>query len=172
MVKSSLKLGLILLVICAVSTGLLAYVNSITAPVINENNIKAQIEARKEVLPKASDFNDLGDGVFKGVDESGNLAGYTVNVKTAGYGGDIDMIVGINSDNTVSGVAILSMSETPGLGAKANDEGFLSQYIAKNKTLELKKDIEAISGATVTSTAVTNGVKKALEKVENIGGGK
>lgn len=172
MVKSSLKLGIILLLICAISTGLLAYVNMLTAPVIAENTKKQQDEAQREVLASAVKFDDLGDSVFVGMDLSGNPVGYAVSVAPSGYGGAISMIVGVNTDLTISGVKILSMSETPGLGAKANDEKFLSQFKGKDSEMELKKDINAITGATITSTAVTKGVKEAISLVESKGGKK
>lgn len=175
--KNILKLGIVLLLICAISTALLAAVNNLTAPVIALNNEKAQELAKKEVLPDADSFTEIGEGVFKGL-KGDDLAGYTVNVTSNGYGGEIEMIVGINSDMTVSGVTILTMSETPGLGAKAKDEKFIGQFAGKNKDLQLKKsqagdnEINAISGATITSTAVTNGVKEAFELLEKAGGGK
>ena len=172
MVKSSLKLGIILLLICAVSTGLLAYVNMLTAPVIAENTLKQQSEARQEVLSSAVSFDDLGDSVFKGKDANGNTVGYAVSVTPSGYGGAINMIVGVNEDLTISGVKILSMSETPGLGAKAQDDKFLSQFVGKGASMELKKDINAITGATITSTAVTKGVKEAINLAESKGGKK
>lgn len=175
--KNIFKLGIILLLICAISTGLLAVVNHITLPVIELNNEKAQEEAKKEILPLADTFKELGEGVYEG-EKDGKTVGYTVNVAPKGYGGTIEMMVGINSDMTVSGVKILSMSETPGLGAKAQNEDFISQYKGKNKNLTLKKsqagenEINAISGATVTSTAVTDGVNEAFRLLEKAVGGK
>ena len=172
MVKNILKLGIILLLICGISTGLLAYVNMLTSPVIAENEAKQQMIAKKEVLPQAETFEDGDDGVAIGKDSSGKTVGYTVMVSPSGYGGAISIMVGVNCDYTVSGVKILSLSETPGLGAKAQDDAFLSQYQGKEKSMELKRDITAISGATITSTAVTNGVKEALLMAEKIGGSK
>lgn len=170
MVKESLKLGIILLLICAVSTGLLAYVNDLTAPVIKENESIARKEAMLKVMPSSESFRDISENMSKAIDENGNLLGYTVNVSPSGYGGEISMMVGVNADLTISGVEILSLSETPGLGAKAQDETFLSQFKEKGGNMELKKDINAISGATITSTAVTSGVKEAIELVKKEGG--
>ena len=170
MVKDSLKLGLILLIICAVSTGLLACVNKLTAPVIEENQVIAKKEAMLQVMPSADSFQDISDALSKAIAKDGSLIGYTVKVSPSGYGGEISMMVGVNADLTISGVKILSLSETPGLGAKAQDEAFLSQFKGKNEGMELKKDITAITGATITSTAVTSGVKKAIELVKNEGG--
>lgn len=170
MVKDSLKLGLILLIICAISTGLLAFVNQLTAPVIYENQLIAKKEAMLQVMPQADSFTDISDILTKAVSKDGSLIGYTVKVSPSGYGGEISMMVGVNADLTISGVKILSLSETPGLGAKAQDEAFLSQYKGKNEKMALKKDITAITGATITSTAVTLGVKEAIGLVKSEGG--
>lgn len=172
MVKDIIKLGIVLLLICGISTGLLAYVNFVTAPVIAANSLKAQLVAKQDVMPEAETFEEIDDNISLGKDENGNTVGYAVSVKPFGYGGEINMMVGVNSDLTISGVKILSLSETPGLGAKAQDDSFLSQFVGKNKDLKLKEDVEAISGATITSTAVTNGVKEAILLVENKGGNK
>ena len=170
MVKSILNLGIVLFLICGISTGLLAFVNELTAPVILENTKAQELLANKEVLPDADEFYSVAEDISVGKDSSGNITGYAVKVSPYGYGGKINMIVGIKKDLTVSGVEILSMSETPGLGAKAQDKAFLRQFINKDKNMELKKDISAISGATITSTAVTEGVKEAISKIEKSGG--
>ena len=175
--KNIVKLGVILLLICVISTALLAAVNMLTLPVITENNLKNQELAKKEVLPDAEIFEAMGENVYKGL-KGDEIVGYTVTVAPKGYGGKIDMMVGINKDKTVSGIKIINMSETPGLGAKAQDMNFTEQFKGKNKDLSLKKsqagenEITAISGATVTSTAVTKGVKEAFMLVEQAGGGK
>ena len=175
--KKILKLGVILLIICVISTLLLAVVNKMTLPVIEQNNLKNQEIAKKEVLSEAARFEEIGENVYKGLKDD-ELVGYVVSVSPKGYGGAIEMMVGIDKDMSVSGINIISMSETPGLGAKAKDTKFTEQFIGKNKDLTLKKsqagenEINAISGATVTSTAVTEGVKQAYELVEKAGGGK
>ncbi|MBE7021163.1 MAG: RnfABCDGE type electron transport complex subunit G [Ruminococcaceae bacterium] len=172
MVKESLKLGLILLLICGISTGLLAYVNDLTAPVIYENELAANKAAMLQVMPSAEQFREVSQSLSKAFDKDGNLKGYTVKVSPSGYGGEISMMIGVNTDYTVSGVQILSLSETPGLGAKAQDEAFLTQFTGKNDSMELKKDINAISGATITSTAVISGVKEAIGIAKAEGGNK
>ncbi|MBE7013797.1 MAG: RnfABCDGE type electron transport complex subunit G [Ruminococcaceae bacterium] len=170
MVKNIVKLGLVLFLICGISTGLLSFVNSLTAPVILENAKNQELLANKEVLPEASEFSIVAEDISEGKDNLGNVVGYAVKVSPNGYGGKINMIVGVKCDYTVSGVEILSMSETPGLGAKAQDKAFLNQFVKKDKSMKLKEDITAISGATITSTAVTEGVKEAILKIEKAGG--
>ena len=115
-------------------------------------------------------------------DASGTTLGYVITVTShAGYGGDITFSVGIQNDGTLNGYSITSISETAGLGMNAKEEKFYSQFEGKNvEAYEVTKDtassdsqIEAISGATITSRAMTNGVNAALYYVRTIseGGG-
>ena len=171
---SPLMLGVILFLICAVMTGILAYCNSITAPIIAEAQLKEQQAAMKEVLPEAESFEEINEAVSKGV-SGGKTVGYTATVKPDGYGGEITMIVGVSNDMTVTGVKITAMSETAGLGAKAQEESFLEMYKGKKDDVKVVKgsqkldnEIVAISGATITTNAVTSGVKDALKIVGEI----
>ena len=101
------------------------------------------------------------------------IGGYSKEVTVKGYGGDIKMLVGIDKQGKVKGVKILSMNETPGLGSLATSETpmknkpftFLGQFIGKGKKnkLRAKEDIVAITGATITSQAIADGVKLALQ---------
>ena len=186
--KDMFKLGLNLLIISAVAALLLALTNSVTASTIAQRNEQANAEARKLVLESAQDFeqvkdvktdNSKGDEVseiYEAKDASGNTVGYTLKVLPSGYGGTIELMVGIDSaKGQVSGINVVSNSETAGLGAKATNPEFSDQY--KGKPLEelsvLKNgtpgdtEIKAISGATITSTAVTNGVDAAIEVYNN-----
>lgn len=185
--NSIVKLGLNLFVICAVAAGLLAGTNQITAPLIEERNNQANNEARQSVLSEATEFKLLDSSeyssssdeevveVYEGSNGS-DVAGYTIKVLSKGYGGAIELMVGITSDGMISGVNIGNMSETPGLGAKSKEESFYGQYSGKPATeLEVVKsgtagetEIQAISGATITSKAVTSGVNAAVEVYESI----
>lgn len=182
--KDMFKLGLNLLIISAVAALLLALTNSVTASTIAQRNEQANAEARKLVLESAQDFEEVKDvktdnskgvevsEIYEAKDASGNTVGYTLKVLPSGYGGTIELMVGIDSaKGQVSGINVVSNSETAGLGAKSTDPEFSDQY--KGKPLEelsvLKNgtpgdtEIKAISGATITSTAVTNGVDAAIE---------
>ena len=186
--KDMFKLGLNLLIISAVAALLLALTNSVTASTIAQRNEQANAEARKLVLESAQDFEQVKDvktdnskgvevsDIYEAKDASGNTVGYTLKVLPSGYGGTIELMVGIDSaKGQVSGINVVSNSETAGLGAKATDPEFSDQY--KGKPLEelsvLKNgtpgdtEIKAISGATITSTAVTNGVDAAIEVYNN-----
>lgn len=186
--KDMFKLGLNLLIISAVAALLLALTNSVTASTIAQRNEQANAEARKLVLESAQDFEQVKDvktdnskgvevsEIYEAIDASGNTVGYTLKVLPSGYGGTIELMVGIDSaKGQVSGINVVSNSETAGLGAKSTDPEFSDQY--KGKPLEelsvLKNgtpgdtEIKAISGATITSTAVTNGVDAAIEVYNN-----
>lgn len=186
--KDMFKLGLNLLIISAVAALLLALTNSVTASTIAQRNEQANAEARKLVLESAQDFEEVKgvktdnskgvevSEIYEAKDASGNTVGYTLKVLPSGYGGTIELMVGIDSaKGQVSGINVVSNSETAGLGAKSTDPEFSDQY--KGKPLEelsvLKNgtpgdtEIKAISGATITSTAVTNGVDAAIEVYNN-----
>lgn len=185
--NSILKLGLNLFAICAVAAGLLAGTNQITAPLIEERNEQANNEARQAVLSKAKEFKLLDSSKYKGGSDvkvvevykglnGSELSGYTIKVLPKGYGGEIELMVGIKADGSISGVNIGNMSETPGLGARSKEEAFYGQYAGKPATeLNVIKsgaagetEIQAISGATITSKAVTSGVNAAVEVYDSI----
>ena len=186
--KDMFKLGLNLLIISAVAALLLALTNSVTASTIAQRNEQANAEARKLVLESAQDFEEVKDAktdnskgvkvseIYEAKDASGNTVGYTLKVLPSGYGGTIELMVGIDSaKGQVSGINVVSNSETAGLGAKSTDPEFSDQYKGKPlKELSVLKngtpgdtEIKAISGATITSTAVTNGVDAAIEVYNN-----
>lgn len=175
------KLGATLFAICAVAALALGFTNKITAPIIEERNIQANNEARQIVLPDANEFKKMDENAYKQASvkigevyegfNGSELVGYTIKTLPKGYGGEMELIVGITKDGNVTGINIGSMSETPGLGSKAAEPAFKDQFKNKQtKELNLVKgkvssdsDIQAISGATITSTAVTSGVNAAIE---------
>ena len=180
-----IKVGLILFLITAVLAGLLAFVNAKTAPLIERNALAAEEEAMKTVMPDAADFSQVQirpvvqqiakdqnseiSKAFIAKDEDGNDIGACVITITSGYDVGIETVTGVNDELTVTGVDIISMNETPGLGANADNEEFRSQYKDKMYEISVAKsspgdnDIQAIAGATKTSNGVTKGVNIALQ---------
>ena len=162
------RLSGILLLICAVVAGLLGLVNAITADKIAAINLEKTNRSMREVLP-ADTYRELrytGDDAAVAAVYDAAGQGYVVEVTPSGFGGEIDMVVGVGLDGTVTGVSIISMSETSGLGANANRESFRQQYIGKSGALAVSKDggeIDALTGATITSRAVTSGVNSAVQ---------
>ncbi|MBU3111887.1 RnfABCDGE type electron transport complex subunit G [Clostridium lacusfryxellense] len=178
--KENIKLGLILLLITGIAGFLLGGAYEITKAPIAEKVAADKQTAMKELLPKADKFNTVDvNAKDKGKISEVNSAlagtdiiGYTINVAPKGYAGPIELMVGISSDGKVTGMKILSLAETPGLGANAPKPEFSGQF--KNKPIKEKlevvkiaptKDtqIEAITGATITSKAVTLGVNDAID---------
>ncbi|KOR26533.1 RnfABCDGE type electron transport complex subunit G [Clostridium sp. L74] len=176
--NETLKLGLKLLIIAAVAGLILGGAYTITKEPIAKQVEKTNSEAMKEILPKADKFekvdgksNDAVLEVNEGKSGS-NTAGYAMKVLTKGYGGEIEMMVGVSKEGKVEGIKILSHSETPGLGANAEQPKFSGQFKGKptEKDLEVVKtapgkdnEIEAMTGATITSKAVTKGVNDAVK---------
>lgn len=180
---------LIMLAIALVAGGVLGFVHELTKEPIAVMAAKEKQAANRKVFLSAADFSDsvntgadvsefkaLYPGVditdcIEAYDENGDLAGYVLEVTShEGYGGDIVFSAGITTDGTLNGIFITSISETAGLGMRApevlvpqfnnqTEESF--EVVKGNGTTD--SQIDAISGATITSKAVTNGVNAALE---------
>lgn len=172
----------VLLIICVVAAFLLAYTNQITAPKIADVEKQNEIQSRQIVYSSAASFgeeftNEDGISLVPALDEQGNTVGYVVITVEKGYGGDITVMTGVSNSGEVQGVNILSMSETAGLGANASKESFLAQFVNKITGITVTKDspsgneIKALTGATITSKAVTRAVNAAIEAAggENVG---
>lgn len=173
-----IRLSLTLLVIAGIVALALAGVNSITAPMIAKLNAQKTQQAIEAVLPGGGEelesFTDE-TGLVMAVYESDT--GYAVKVAPQGFGGEIQMMVGVDKEGNVLGVSIISQVETAGLGAiigakTQKGQDFRNQYIGQSGTLAVDKDggtIEALTSATISSRAVTVGVNAALACVENMG---
>lgn len=170
-----------LFIICLIATALLGITNDVTSPIIDELAVETEINSRKEVFPDAAEFGEakINDeaSIVAALDENGNTIGYVVVNTAKGYGGDVSVMTGVTADGKVTGINILSHSETAGLGAKATGEDFRSRFEGLVSGITVSKDkagdnsIDAITGATITSRAVVNAVNEAIELAggENIG---
>lgn len=167
---SILRLALILFAFAAVVAILLGLVNYVTHERIDAYQAEKAARAMEAVLPAPRytlvEGNDALEKLelVKEVYAAGDL-GWVVMVTPNGFGGEIHMAVGVDRSGTVTGVSIVKMSETSGLGANAARESFRSQFIGSSGTVALSKaggEIDALTGATVTSTAVVGGVNAAL----------
>ena len=174
--KDILKPALILFAICLVASALLGFTDSITRDRIAEQASKAEKEARLLVLPQAESFEEkVNYCIGKGSD--GALLGYVFTTVEKGYGGDLKILTGVDPEGKVTGVQILEISETAGLGMNANKEEFRNQFIGKTSGVSVVKDepsgneVKALTGATITSKAVTKAVNDALELFSSISGG-
>ena len=175
-----LRLTATLLAICAVVAMALAGVNAITKDKIaaakaekTQKAIAAVLEGATEI--KEVPFTDASGLVTKVYQDA--AAGYAVEVAPNGFGGAITMMVGVSVDGKVLGISVISHAETPGLGAVASantDKGvnFREQFkglISGITVGDGENQIAAISGATITSKAVADGVNAALECIKNMG---
>ncbi len=196
MFKDIVKPALILAIICTLFTGALAYVNGITEPIIEENDRIAEQESLKSVFADAQEFlepikadtlkaegYEVSERIVKAYEaqKDGQAIGYVVEVSSRGYGGEIKMFVGIDKTQNITGVVLVSHSETPGLGAKGAEPKFKDQFVGAipEKDFFIIKtapsadnEIQAISGATITSRAVNSGVVDAVALVRSMAGGK
>ena len=168
----------VLLAICIIIPLALSVTNKVTAKKIaeleNENSKK-----NMQSLVSADDFEKCSDGgiEYYTAIKGGDTAAYIFTESAKGYGGDVSVMTAVKPDGTVAGVAILDVSgETPGLGQNAAKESFYSQYAGLKKGVSLLKngakaennEVDAVTGATITSTAVTRAVNKALDDFEKV----
>jgi len=170
--RETFKMGIKLFLITAIAAFALALTQIITEEPIKVQAEKLSDETRASVLASAEEFESMEFDnesypnileIHKGL-KDGETVGYVIKTANNGYGGLIEVIVGIDSKGTVTGVRISEHSETPGLGAKAQEPKFYEQYKGKSAGSSLaNNEINAITGATVTSNAVTGAVNFAIE---------
>lgn len=187
----------IALTLIALLSGIaLSGVYALTKDTIDEKRREASSAAYRAVVPNAESFeyadtSELAGQVYGtdygrvyineaviGKDASGNVAGYAVSVTTAeGNDGDITLCIGVDADGTVNGIAFTELNETPGMGMRCGEPAFMDQFAGKNVTaFKLLKgggavsdhEIDAISGATVTSSAVVNAVNAGLDYCSSV----
>ena len=174
-----LRLAGTLLLITAIVAACLAGVNAVTKPIIEELNAKATQEAIMAVLPGGFDteINDFADatGIVSKVYQGAN--GYAVEVGPSGFDNTITMMVGIDNEGKVLGISVVNHTETAGLGAVAAAGtpagiAFRDQFVGTSGSVSVTKDggeINAITGATITSRAICAGVNAALDCVAGLG---
>lgn len=175
--KDYLLPALSLFSICLVCSVLLAFTNGATKEKIAERQKEAENKSIASAVRDAAAFSDAltisvddKDYIYyKAFKSDDSLAAYVFITISKGYGGEVKVVTGIDSNGLCTGVVPIILNETPGLGMKAGGEGFLNQYIGKREKIGVKKnnpsenDIEAISGATITSNAVTDAVNTAFK---------
>ncbi len=198
--KNMMKNAAILFAITVIAGFILGFVYQNTKDLITEREEQDKKAACMEVFTDASDFektefvfdektikdfvqnefeNETINETLKAVDKDGNTLGYVVTVTTSrGYGGNISFSVGIRNDGTVNGISILSISETAGLGMEA--ENVLKPQFVDKKAEQFEytktgatatNQIDAISGATITTNAITTGVNASLHYFNTVLGG-
>lgn len=190
--REIIKLGLVLLLICTIAALALSMTYGATIDQILAQREEANQIARKEVLPNADSFKPIEENKFAEIQKENDkivevyvgykgdeTVGYAIKSIPSGYAGAVEVMTGIDMSGVVSGVRIGNHQETPGLGANAGLPYFYTQYENKSVDKELKvvkteptqeNEIQAISGATITSSAVTTGVNYAIDTFKTVTG--
>lgn len=180
--KEVIIVTITLTLICLITTALLAIINSVTEGPIEQNLIKAENEARMSVVAGASNFVEKqGGAYYEAVDESGNVIGYAVSTSAKGYGGDVSVMTGFDTEGKILKVVVVTADdETPGLGANIKNDAFLDTFKGKSGELKLvtvsqktgaDNEIDAITSATYSSVAVVEAVNEASGIVKTVVGG-
>ena len=164
---------LVLTIVVCIAVIALSIVNSVTEGPIDDAKKEKIKDLLEEQFPELDTYDDADDDpndVYTIYNETGALVGYAFNIKTSGYGGDIEILIALKNttlaedDIILRGISIISNAETPGLGAKITEASFLEQFNGINmNNVHLKADggnIDAISGATISSSAVVDAIQK------------
>ena len=169
------KLGVILALYASAACVGLAFVYAGTVEKIAENQQRDLDNALRELFPEADSFNPIegisstnpaviieGNSAYE-VIQNNNVIGLALRTSRSSYSGPIKLLVGVGADNTIKGIKVLENTDTPGLGANAGKPQFYSQFAGKpvNDPFVPRQDIDAITAATITTTAVSDSVKAA-----------
>ncbi len=184
--KEYIKPALVLVIICLVVSFALSQTYGITKPIIAQNEAKAADEARALVLPQGGSFTVYSGELNEGIIDfyiSDNGAGAAITSTAKSFGGTMTVMVGIDANGAITGVTVTKHADTPGLGTKAMTPEYLSQYTGKTfadvvldpssiGAVSIKKNtnLDAITGATISSNGVYYAVQGALAQFEAAGG--
>ena len=169
--RKILKLAIVLFIIAAISGAILGMIYTVTKEPIAKQVKTEEEKALKDIFPEATNFNLItgkGSYIYYEVYAKNKLIGYALDASGKGFGGTIKIKVGMNLNKTIKTIRITSQNETPGLGTKIEGTKFTNQFM--NKTLKqvlLKKDsrngtIDTLTGATISSRAVSKAVQKSV----------
>lgn len=167
--RDFLKMTIVLFLACGLAAGSLAVVNNITKKPIAEHVQKQKDMALEAVAGGAEEFVVVTPDKVWSIKRNGCNDGHVFMTQTPGYSGPISLAIGTDGTGAVTGIQVMGQSETPGLGAKIVQQDFTDQFKGKNiAQLFLKKDdprgqIDAITGATISSRAVTNAIRSTVE---------
>ena len=162
--KDTFKYSITLFLICFVAGILLSVVYAVTEPRIRQKKSDMQNSAIQEVLPGAKRIEEKQKDDFKyylASDDKGNVLGYVFICEAKGYSSVIKAAVSITPKGEIINIKVLEQNETPGIGSQVTGAKFLDGF--KNKTS--KDSIDAITGATISSSALIRSVREAIEKI-------
>lgn len=164
-------------IICLVTSLLLAVTNGVTAPIIEENTIRTANETRQALLPAAAadGFSEItvpadsADHVTE-IYRANNGSGFVITAQAKGYGGDVPVMVAFNTEGSIEAVRFLDNSETPGLGQKVKTDAFQGQFSGMAAEAFTISDIDALTGATISSRAATTAINAAIAAYDSVKG--
>lgn len=169
---------LILCLITVVAGLALSLTNMVTEAPIAEQKLLASNAARIAVFPHADGFDEMAlaqdsklDSVYAAT-QSGATVGYVLQTTVTGYGGPIEIVLGVDTNGVITGMSVggSSFAETAGLGTRTKEPEFTDQFKGLMQAPELGKNIDGVSGATISSTAVTGGAKRCYEYWQTLSG--
>lgn len=179
--------ALILTIICVIATALLAFTNQITLPARQAQEIAAENANKIMLFPSAQEFKDINidsyinelpnlDAAYEVYGSNGEKLGILFAASSRGYGGDVPVMAAISAEGKLTGVRVMSNDETPGLGKKIEEPDFLKQFSDKDTSIRYstklgdpsKEVIDSVSGATISSRAVTESLNEGLELYNRI----
>jgi len=166
-VRNVLRLSITLTLVAIISASLLTYVHGVTAPIIAERQEREYRQALELFFPEFENFETerLDDDYFDLIyDRSGNLIGIMGTIQQQGYDGYITYNLAVNGNGEILGLLIISHSETPGIGDVITNDSFKKQFIGKSfaDPIAAGVDVDVISGATVSTSAIINSVRRVV----------
>lgn len=156
-----------LAIIVTVAVVLLIAVNSLTSPVVESRGVEEVKNILGNIFPEMSRY-ELEDEIYT-VYQDDTKIGYAFKATGSGYGGNIDILVGLDNNFEIKGVSIISQTETPGVGSKITESSFTDQFKGLSVSdIALKSEggkVDAITGATISSRAVVDAIQKKMVEV-------
>ncbi|OOM11949.1 RnfABCDGE type electron transport complex subunit G [Clostridium saccharobutylicum] len=177
---SIFQIAINLIITCLVSGLIIGLVYYFTAPIAAEKKEVSKQESMRSLVSDADNFKAVPDkDQWFTAEKDGEIIAYVVPGESKGYGGEIKMLVAVKPDGEVIDYSITTSNETPGLGDNASKQPFKNEFKGKKeanltvtKDASDKDDIQAMTGATISSRAVTLAVKNAVHEVTDFTGGK
>ena len=167
--RKILKLAMVLFIIAAISGAILGMIYTVTKEPIAKQAKMEEEKALKDIFPEATNFNLItgkDNYIYYEVYARNKLIGYALDASGKGFSSTIKIKVGMNLNKTIKAIRITSQNETPGLGTKIKGKKFINQF--KNKSLKQLGTIDALTGATISSRAVSEAVQKSITKFSKI----
>ncbi len=181
--------AMILAIICIIATALLAFTNQITLSARQAQELAAENESKLALFPEAKEFKNLDiepylselpdlSAAYEVIGNDGEKQGILFAASSRGYGGNVPIMAAISTEGKLTGVRVMANDETPGLGKKIEEQEFLGQFADKEASIRYttkigdpgKELIDSVSGATISSRAVTEALNDGLELYSMISG--